>query len=49
MKLTNDANAAALGEKSFGLAKDMTDFIVINLGNWFGKWHLLRRKINLWS
>ena len=35
-KLTNDANAAALGEKSFGLAKDMTDFIVITLGTGLG-------------
>ena len=36
VKLTNDANAAALGEKSFGLAKDMTDFIVITLGTGLG-------------
>ena len=36
VKLTNDANAAALGEKSFGLAKHMTDFIVITLGTGLG-------------
>ncbi len=36
MKITNDANAAALGEMLFGVAKDMTDFIVITLGTGFG-------------
>lgn len=36
VKLTNDANAAALGEKSFGLAKDMKDFIVVTLGTGLG-------------
>ena len=25
--VTNDANAAALGEKSYGIAKDMDDFV----------------------
>ncbi len=34
--LTNDANAAALGEKSYGLAKEMDDFIVITLGTGLG-------------
>ena len=34
--LTNDANAAALGEKSFGLAKHMDDFVVVTLGTGFG-------------
>ena len=34
--LTNDANAAALGEKSFGLAKNMDDFIVVTLGTGLG-------------
>lgn len=34
--LTNDANAAALGEKYFGLAKDMDDFITITLGTGLG-------------
>ena len=32
VNLTNDANAAALGEKHFGIAKDMEDFVVITLG-----------------
>ena len=34
--LTNDANAAALGEKSFGLAKHMDDFVVVTLGTGLG-------------
>ena len=34
--LTNDANAAALGEKTFGLAKNMDDFIVVTLGTGLG-------------
>ena len=34
--LTNDANAAALGEKNFGIAKDMEDFVVITLGTGLG-------------
>ena len=34
--LTNDANAAALGEKSFGLAKNMDDFVVVTLGTGLG-------------
>ncbi len=36
MKITNDANAAALGEMLFGNARGMTDFIVITLGTGFG-------------
>ena len=32
MKVTNDANAAALGEMLFGNAKGMKDFVVITLG-----------------
>ena len=36
MKITNDANAAALGEMLFGNAKEMNDFIVITLGTGFG-------------
>ncbi len=35
-KITNDANAAALGEMLFGNAKGMKDFIVITLGTGFG-------------
>lgn len=34
--LTNDANAAALGEKIFGGAKEMKDFIFITLGTGVG-------------
>jgi glucokinase len=34
--ITNDANAAALGEMIFGAAKDMKDFIVITLGTGLG-------------
>lgn len=34
--LTNDANAAALGEKEFGIAKEMNDFIMITLGTGVG-------------
>ncbi|MEO9482041.1 MAG: ROK family protein [Ekhidna sp.] len=34
--LTNDANAAAIGEKQFGVAKDMNDFILITLGTGLG-------------
>ena len=34
--LTNDANAAALGEKYYGCAKEMNDFIVITLGTGLG-------------
>ncbi|MDR1737970.1 MAG: ROK family protein [Candidatus Symbiothrix sp.] len=35
-RLTNDANAAALGEKEYGSAKGMRDFIVITLGTGVG-------------
>ncbi|HMY85251.1 MAG TPA: ROK family protein [Saprospiraceae bacterium] len=34
--LTNDANAAALGEMSYGAARGMRDFIVITLGTGVG-------------
>ncbi|HYG17465.1 MAG TPA: ROK family protein, partial [Ohtaekwangia sp.] len=34
--LTNDANAAAIGEKVFGGARDMNNFIVITLGAGLG-------------
>ncbi len=34
--LTNDANAAALGEKKYGNAKNMNDFIMITLGTGLG-------------
>jgi glucokinase len=35
-KLTNDANAAALGEMTYGAAKGMKDFILITLGTGVG-------------
>lgn len=34
--LTNDANAAAIGEMMYGAAKDMQDFIMITLGTGVG-------------
>ncbi|MEP1033705.1 ROK family protein [Ekhidna sp.] len=34
--LTNDANAAAIGEKQFGVAKNFNDFILITLGTGLG-------------
>lgn len=34
--LTNDANAAALGEKLYGCAKDFDDFLLITLGTGLG-------------
>ena len=36
VKLTNDANAAALGERIFGGAKNMSDYMVITLGTGLG-------------
>ncbi|MEQ9426048.1 MAG: ROK family protein [Cyclobacteriaceae bacterium] len=36
MVLTNDANAAALGEMVYGNAQGMTDFIVVTLGTGLG-------------
>ncbi|MBP7849778.1 MAG: ROK family protein [Lentimicrobiaceae bacterium] len=36
VKLTNDANAAAIGEWTFGAARGMRDFIVITLGTGVG-------------
>ena len=34
--ITNDANAAAMGEKVFGAARDMNNFMVITLGTGLG-------------
>lgn len=43
--LTNDANAAAIGEKVFGGAKDMNDFIVFTLGTGLGSGIMVNGKI----
>ncbi len=45
IKLTNDANAAALGEKIYGKAKKMTDFITITLGTGLGSGFFVNGKI----
>lgn len=34
--LTNDANAAAIGEQQFGVAQDQQDFIIVTLGTGVG-------------
>lgn len=36
VKVTNDANAAAIGEKVYGGAKNMNDFVAITLGTGLG-------------
>ena len=36
IKITNDANAAAMGEREFGVAKGIDDFIMITLGTGVG-------------
>ena len=36
VSITNDANAAALGEKYYGVAKSMNDVVVITLGSGLG-------------
>jgi glucokinase len=36
VSVTNDANAAAIGEKIFGCAKSFSDFIVVTLGTGIG-------------
>lgn len=36
VKVINDANAAAIGEKHFGCARNMTDFVVLTLGTGLG-------------
>lgn len=45
MVLTNDANAAAIGEKVFGGAKDLNDFIVVTLGTGLGSGFVTRGKL----
>lgn len=36
VKITNDANAAAIGEMAYGVARDMKNFIVLTLGTGVG-------------
>jgi len=36
IKITNDANASAIGEKIFGKAKELTDFVTVTLGTGLG-------------
>jgi glucokinase len=43
--LTNDANAAAIGEKIYGGAKSMSDFIVITLGTGLGSGIFVNGKV----
>lgn len=45
--LTNDANAAALGEKQFGHAKGMNDFLVVTLGTGVGSGFVANGKLIL--
>lgn len=47
VKLTNDANAAAMGEMMYGCAKDMKHFITITLGTGVGSGIVIDRKILL--
>lgn len=44
-KITNDANAAALGEMLFGAAKNMRDFIVVTLGTGLGSGFVVNGEI----
>ena len=46
-KLTNDANAAAVGEMIYGCAKNMRDFITITLGTGVGSGIVIDGKIVL--
>lgn len=45
VKLTNDANAAAVGEMKYGCAKDMKHFITITLGTGVGSGIVIDGKI----
>ena len=44
-KLTNDANAAAIGEMTYGAAKDMKHFIMITLGTGVGSGIVIDGKV----
>lgn len=43
--LTNDANAAALGEKIYGNARDLNDFVTITLGTGLGSGVIVSGKL----
>jgi glucokinase len=43
--ITNDANAAAMGEKYFGAAQEMENFIVLTLGTGLGSGIMINRSI----
>jgi glucokinase len=43
--MTNDANAAAMGEKYFGAAKKMSDFILLTLGTGLGSGIMINNSI----
>ncbi|MEC5395033.1 ROK family protein [Bergeyella sp. RCAD1439] len=45
VKMTNDANAAAVGEQQYGAAKNMNDFITITLGTGVGSGVVINGKI----
>jgi glucokinase len=47
VKLTNDANAAAMGEMQYGIAKNMKHFITITLGTGVGSGIVIDGKIVL--
>ncbi|HMO60569.1 MAG TPA: ROK family protein [Ferruginibacter sp.] len=47
VKITNDANAAAVGEMMYGCARDMKDFITITLGTGVGSGIVIDGKIVL--
>lgn len=43
--VTNDANAAAMGEKHFGIAKDVSEFVVITLGTGLGSGLVIKNEV----
>ncbi|MFO7863795.1 MAG: ROK family protein [Salinivirgaceae bacterium] len=45
VKLTNDANAAALGEKLFGGGKGLSDFVTITLGTGVGSGFIVNNQL----
>ena len=45
IKITNDANAAALGEQAFGVAKEMNNVVVITLGTGLGSGIITNGKV----